>query len=114
MPHSHISEDNFKFFNKGRELWNVESQFKEDLEDKIRNQLEIADLLQGFQITVDSNSGFGSLTNQMITYFLKDEAPKAPVYVYSVNNSQKIQIEDEADEAERTNALTRQQLIDIN
>ena len=114
VPHSHISEDNFKFFNKGRELWNVESQFKEDLEDKIRNQLEIADLLQGFQITVDSNSGFGSLTNQMITYFLKDEAPKAPVYVYSVNNSQKIQIEDEADEAERTNAMTRQQLIDIN
>ena len=50
----------------------------------------------------------------MITYFLKDEAPKAPVYVYSVNNSQKIQIEDEADEAERTNAMTRQQLIDIN
>lgn len=114
VPHSHISMDNFKFFNKGRELWNVESQFKEDLEDKIRNQLEIADLLQGFQITVDSNSGFASLTNQMITYFLKDEAPKAPVYIYSVNNSQKIQIEDEADEAERTNAETRQQLIDIN
>lgn len=50
----------------------------------------------------------------MITYFLKDEAPKAPVYIYSVNNSQKIQIQDEADEAERTNAQTRQQLVDIN
>ena len=90
VPHSHISEDNFKFFSKGRELWNVGSQFKDELEDKIRNQLEISDLLQGFQITVDSNSGFGSLTNNMITYFLRDEAPKAPIFLYSVNNSQKI------------------------
>jgi t-SNARE complex subunit (syntaxin) len=45
LPHSHITDDNFKFFSKGRELWNIESQFKEDLEDKIRNQLEISDLL---------------------------------------------------------------------
>ena len=71
-------------------------------------------MLQGFQITVDSNSGFGSLTNNMITYFLKDEAPKAPIFLYSVNNSQKIQIGDEADEEERTNAETRQKLLDIN
>ena len=61
MPHGHISEDNFKFFSKGRELWNIESQFKYDMEDKIRNQLEIADLIQGFQVTVDANSGFSSL-----------------------------------------------------
>lgn len=104
LPHAHITEDNFKFFNKGRELWNIESQFKDDLEDKIRLQLEVADCLQGFQLSVDSNSGFASLSNQIITYFLKDEAPKAPVYVYSINNSQKFEINDEATEEERTNA----------
>lgn len=49
----------------------------------------------------------------MITYILKDEAPKAPVYIYSVHNSHKIDM-DSMDEQERTNAQTRQLLLDIN
>lgn len=86
VPHSNISADNFQFFNKGRELWNVESDFKDEMEDKIRYQLEMADLVQGFQLSIDANSGFASLGKQMINYFLKDEVPKAPVYIYSINN----------------------------
>lgn len=114
LPHSNINEDNFKFFNKGRELWNQECNFKDDLEDKIRFQLEAADLMQGFKMLVDSNSGFASLSNQILTYFLKDEAPKAPVYIYSINNSNKVSIDEEATEEDRTNAKTRQNLMDLN
>lgn len=61
VPHSNISPDNFQFFNKGRELWNIESNFKDEMEDKIRYQLEMADLVQGFQLSIDANSGFASL-----------------------------------------------------
>ena len=49
-----------------------------------------------------------------MTYFLKDEAPKAPVYIYSINNSNKISVDEEATEEERTNAITRQNLMDLN
>ena len=62
IPDRHIGASDFGFFNKGRELWNCENQFKDDLEDKIRYQLEVADLVQGFQVTADTNSGFASLT----------------------------------------------------
>lgn len=106
VPNQKIFEQDFCFFNKGRELWNEEAQWKDDLEDKIRQQLEIADLLQGFQLTVDTNSGFASLSNNIISYFLKDEAPKAPVFLYSINNYNKVNLEG-ADEAEKTNLLTR-------
>ena len=107
VPNQHIFEQDFGFFNKGRELWNVEADFKEELEDKIRYQLECADLLQGFQLTVDTNSGFGSLGNNIITYFLKDEAPKSSVYVYSVNNRNRVDISEGATDAEKTNADTK-------
>lgn len=86
VPHNNLSQDSFQFFNKGRELWSIETDFKDDMEDKIRLQLEMADLLQGFQLTIDGNSGFASLGKQMITYFLKDEAPKAPVFLFCINN----------------------------
>ena len=70
--------------------------------------------MQRFKMLADTNSGFASLSNQIVTYFLKDEAPKAPIYVYSINNSQKVHIDDQSTEDERTNAITRQSLIDIN
>lgn len=44
IPHMNISQDNFQFFNKGRELWLVESEMKENIEDKLRYQLEAANL----------------------------------------------------------------------
>ena len=59
--------------------------------------------MQGFQVTADTNSGFGSLALQTITYYLKDEAPKAPVYLYSVNNSQEVVVDEDMDEDETTN-----------
>lgn len=53
-------------------------------------------------MTVDTNSGYASMSNNIITYFLKDEAPKAPVFLYSINNENKVNFEG-ADEAEKTN-----------
>ena len=78
------------FFNKGRELWQDDMQFREDLEEVIQKQLEMADRVQGFQVSVDVNSGFASLAKQVIERIFKDEAPKAPVYLYSVNNQIKM------------------------
>ena len=45
---------------------------------------------------------------------MKDEAPKSSVYVYSVNNSNTVDITEGATDADKTNADTKQQLININ
>lgn len=63
---------------------------------------------------MDTNSGFSSLANQITTYFLKDEAPKAPVFLFAVGNRNQVAIGQAASEDERTNAATRQRLIDLN
>ena len=42
--------------------------------------------MQGFQITADVQSGFGSLTNQISTEYLRDEMPKAPIVLYAVES----------------------------
>lgn len=70
--------------------------------------------MQGFQVLADTNSGFGSMALLTINYFLKDEAPKAPVYLYSINNSNKFDIVQGMNEDEITNLKTRQELMDIN
>jgi hypothetical protein len=114
VPQQNIQESDFVFFNKGRELWNLSLQFKDDIEDTIRNQLEVSDNLQGFMVTADTNSGFGSLSNQVITYYLKDQSPKTPVYLFSINNSNKVIMDENMSEEERTNAKMRQSLMDLN
>ena len=114
VPGQNIAENDFLFYNKGKELWSMSNQFKDDIEDKIRNQLEISDALQGFQLTVDVNSGFGSMANQIITVYLKDEMPKAPVYLYAVNNDNKLLIDETASEEERVNLKMRQGLMELN
>lgn len=63
---------------------------------------------------MDANSGFASLANIITTYFLKDEAPKAPVYLYSVNNENVVDFSQLESEEERTNAETRQELMNLN
>ena len=45
VPHNQITQDNFMFFSKGKEIWSLDSKFREDIEDKVRLQLEICDLL---------------------------------------------------------------------
>ena len=46
------------------------------------------------------------MANNIITYFLKDEAPKAPIFLYSINNDNKVNM-DGAEESEKTNLETR-------
>mmetsp|Transcript_14952 Transcript_14952/g.25453 ORF Transcript_14952/g.25453 Transcript_14952/m.25453 type:complete len:504 (-) Transcript_14952:21-1532(-) len=114
-PHSIIAPENFLFFNQGRDLFQQSLQFREDLEDSVRFQLEEADLLQGFQVIVDVNSGFGSLAYQVTSQILKDEAPKAPVFIFSLSNRLQIRDPEEAaDEEERTNLETRRELASLN
>ena len=92
----------------------MSTQFKDDIEDVIRNQLEASDQLQGFQLYVDVNSGHSSLANVLINEYLKDESPKSPVFVYALNNRNTVEFAEGISEEERTNLQIRQNLIDIN
>lgn len=48
----------------------------------------------------------------MISYFLKDEAPKAPIYLYSINNHQKV--DEQTVHKDAVNLELMQDLIDLN
>jgi hypothetical protein len=43
--------------------------------------------LQGFQLTADVAQGYGSLANIIVEEIFRDEAPKAPVLLYAIENS---------------------------
>lgn len=60
----------------------------------MRNQLEQSDLIQGFQVMCDTNSGHGSFAQVMVQEYIKDEVPKAPVVLYSIKNTNKFDLED--------------------
>ncbi len=57
------------------------------MEDRIRFQLEQSDRLQGFQILCDTNSGFGSICQTLVSEYIRDEVPKAPLLLYSLRNN---------------------------
>ncbi|XP_051166015.1 protein misato [Leptopilina boulardi] len=65
----------FDVFNYGRNVWSTES-FSEDFTDKIRNYVEECDLIQGFQVILDSTDGFAGLGSSCIQY-LRDEYGKS-------------------------------------
>eukprot|EP00347_Sterkiella_histriomuscorum_P022491 403338293 len=84
---SSINEDNFMFYNQGKQLYDHETfELKDQIEDTIRNQLEHSDLLQGFNITCDVNSGFGSIAQFMIQDYIRDEIPKAQIILQAIRN----------------------------
>ena len=86
MPEGAISEPDFGFYNKGKELWAMSYDMRDDMEDLFRHQLETSDRLQGFQMTVDVMGGHGSLANILAKEFMRDEAPKAPIMLYAVES----------------------------
>ena len=61
------------FFNKGKELWKEMPDFRDCLEDKFRHQLEVADQLQGFTLSSDVLSGYGSMSALIIQDLMRDE-----------------------------------------
>jgi hypothetical protein len=63
---------------------------------------------------VDVNSGHSSLANVIIQDYLKDESPKSPVYIYALNNENKVHIDKSLSEEEMTNLHMRQKLMDLN
>jgi len=48
LPNGILSEDNFAFYNKGKEFWNSNYDIRDTMEDLVRHQLEKSDLFQGF------------------------------------------------------------------
>nr|XP_050858209.1 protein misato [Vespula vulgaris] len=65
----------FDIYTYGRNLWNTE-QFSDDFTDRIRAYVEECDLMQGFQILVDSIDGFAGLGVSCIQH-LRDEYGKS-------------------------------------
>lgn len=57
------------------------------MEDRIRWHLEQSDRLQGFQLMCDTNSGYGGFAQALLSEYIRDEAPKAPVLLYSLKNA---------------------------
>lgn len=84
LPTGYVEEAQFPFYNKGREMWQASGEIRDDLEDKFRHQLEKSDMLQGFQVCADVNTGHGSLANMMATEYIRDEVPKAPILLYAI------------------------------
>ncbi|XP_017882951.1 protein misato [Ceratina calcarata] len=65
----------FDVFTYGRNLWNTE-QFSDDFSEKIRVYIEECDLMQGFQIILDSTDGFAGLGVSCMQH-LRDEYGKS-------------------------------------
>ena len=98
MPHSTVLEDDNFFYNKGKLLWSANYDFREQLEDSFRNQLEKSDLLQGFSLSADVMSGNGSLTSILIDEFIRDECPKAPILLFALEEKNKYSSQLEAND----------------
>ncbi|XP_015111222.1 protein misato [Diachasma alloeum] len=65
----------FDVFHYGRNLWCTE-QFQDDFSDRIRAYAEECDLMQGFQVLLDSSNAFGGLATSCIEH-LRDEYNKS-------------------------------------
>ncbi|XP_067212096.1 protein misato-like [Linepithema humile] len=69
------TEQPFNIYTYGRNLWTTE-QFSDDFCDRIRSYVEECDLMQGFQVLVDSADGFAGLGASCIQH-LRDEYGKS-------------------------------------
>ncbi|KMQ87062.1 protein misato [Lasius niger] len=65
----------FNIFTYGRDLWTTK-QFSDDFSDRIRLYVEECDLMQGFQVLVDSTDGFAGLGASCIQH-LRDDYGKS-------------------------------------
>jgi len=45
LPHALVSESAFVVYSRGRDMWTLTGDFRDDLEDQCRVQLEQADRL---------------------------------------------------------------------
>ncbi|XP_034935497.1 protein misato [Chelonus insularis] len=74
--YQHQSSDKaFDIFNYGKNIWRT-NYFSTDFCDSIRQYVEECDLIQGFQVLLDSTDGFAGLGTSCIEY-LRDEYGKS-------------------------------------
>ncbi|XP_063995599.1 protein misato [Diachasmimorpha longicaudata] len=69
------SNSPFDVFHYGKNLWGTE-QFQDDFSDRIRAYAEECDLMQGFQVLLDSSDAFSGLATSCIEH-LRDEYNKS-------------------------------------
>ncbi|GAB1864451.1 Protein misato [Camponotus japonicus] len=69
------TQQSFNIFMYGRDLWTTE-QFSDDFSDRIRLYVEECDLMQGFQVLMDSTDGFAGLGASCVQH-LRDEYGKS-------------------------------------
>ncbi|XP_014224508.1 protein misato [Trichogramma pretiosum] len=74
--YEHKSETTaFETFPCGQNLWKTD-QFQNDFIERIRNYVEECNMMQGFQVLMDADNGFGGLSAACIEY-LRDEYGKS-------------------------------------
>ncbi|KAK0090701.1 hypothetical protein PV325_008038 [Microctonus aethiopoides] len=69
------SNRSFDIFNYGKDLWQTDT-FSDSFSDKIRQYAEECDLMQGFQLLMDSTDGFAGLGASCVEH-LRDEYGKS-------------------------------------
>ncbi|XP_043281672.1 protein misato [Venturia canescens] len=73
----------FDVFNYGVNLWQNE-QFEDDFSDRIRSYVEECDMMQGFQVLLDSQDAFGGLGSSCVQH-LRDEYGKSIIAFPSID-----------------------------
>ncbi|KAL4456934.1 hypothetical protein ABPG74_014572 [Tetrahymena malaccensis] len=85
----HLLDQKFEVYQEGQILAKSDQMYELN-EDKIRLILEESDYVNGFQVFVDADSGFGGFCEEVLQIVL-DECPKKPIITYSLydyDNSQ--------------------------
>ena len=93
LPHAIVAEPDFYFYSRGREMYKNCADFRDELEDKVRIQLEQSDLLQGFTLSADVSSGHGSLANILARDHFREESPKSPILLYACETQNQFKAE---------------------
>lgn len=74
-------DDKFDSFPMGHQLMRSEDE-RDELEGRLHKQLEDCDGLQGLQMMVDVDNGFGAMGVDFVE-MLRDEVPKQPIQLYA-------------------------------
>ncbi|BGP30427.1 mtDNA inheritance, partitioning of the mitochondrial organelle [Rhodotorula toruloides] len=70
----------FATFRQGREVWDEDVELREAVEDDLRLFAERADHCEGFILTSSSSTAFSGLSSSFLTYTIRDDFPKLPVW----------------------------------
>jgi hypothetical protein len=85
VPRYHHNVHPFDDISIGEGLLSHNSDFSDEVFDRLRFFVEECDSMQGFQVVCDTHSGFGGMTQAMLQH-VADEYTNRPVCVFGVSD----------------------------